>query len=126
MFIFNNSFSIYLEYGVVGQGRHASARMRVVYYAEPKDSKQSPKSVADEESQEARWVTVAELDNYRLRGSEPYEWFQYLDRGGAIYPMSLFTSENTPVAIPGKTKPAEKTTKERRLFFLVINNIEIE
>ena len=32
--------------------------MRVIFYAEPIDDKQVPKSVPDKESLEARWVTV--------------------------------------------------------------------
>jgi hypothetical protein len=35
--------------------------MRVIFYAEPIDDKQVPKSVPDKESLEARWVTVQEF-----------------------------------------------------------------
>src|SRR5438552_780009 len=37
------------------------ARMKVVFYAEPKDEKQVPKQVADHESDEARWVSLKEF-----------------------------------------------------------------
>ena len=51
--------------------REASYRMRVIFYAEPADPAQVPKQVPDEESLEARYVTLEEfagLDN--IRGNE--------------------------------------------------------
>ena len=41
-----------------------SARMRVIFFAEPADGNQVPKSVADSESVEARWVTLEEFENF--------------------------------------------------------------
>lgn len=51
---------------LLGSGAHASARMRVVYFAEPTDPDQAPKSVADEESVEAKWVALEDLQNLRF------------------------------------------------------------
>ena len=45
-------------------------------------------SVADAESIEAKWVTLDELQSLRMRGSEPHEWFSYLEAGGQIYPLA--------------------------------------
>ena len=36
----------------------SSAKMRVIFFAVPKDDKQKPKSIPDKESIEARWVTL--------------------------------------------------------------------
>ncbi len=48
-----------------------SARMRVIFYAEPIDDKQVPKKVADSESLEARWVTPNEFMKLdKIRGHE--------------------------------------------------------
>ena len=37
------------------------ARMKVIFYAEPQDENEKPKTKADSESDEARWVTLDEL-----------------------------------------------------------------
>ena len=37
------------------------AKMRVIFYAEPKDPDVVPKQVEDQESIEARWVTIDEF-----------------------------------------------------------------
>ncbi len=91
----------------------SSARMRVVFYAEPKDPSQPPKTFADEESEMAEWVTLKELEELRkkppgLRGPELLEWAQYIEAGGVISPIHVFADEMDPVPIP--TKPA--TTPE--------------
>lgn len=50
-----------------------------------------------------RWVCLAELKQgvkdgtYRLRGDEPMVWFQYVDDGGPIFPMSVLTVEGAPI-----------------------------
>src|SRR5580700_9630768 len=58
-----------------------TARCRVIFLARPKDAT-PPKSVADSESLEARWVTLDELDRLPLRGEEVRELFSYVARGG--------------------------------------------
>jgi ADP-ribose pyrophosphatase YjhB (NUDIX family) len=65
-------------------------RQRVIFYAEPKDLEQLPKSIPDFESAGACWCSYEEiLGGLRLRGSEPLQWVQYLMGGGAIHPLSL-------------------------------------
>lgn len=77
------------------------ARMRVIFFAEPMDLDQAPKSVADKESIEARWVSVEEVENgqFRLRGSEPLECFRYIHNGNHVCPMSFFTREGAPLLL---------------------------
>jgi len=82
---------------------------RMVLYAEPKDPDQELKKEADEnsekpleETEEAKWVSVEELLKLRdekpgWRGTGLYDWIRYIERGGQIYPTSLFVSEETPV-----------------------------
>ena len=90
--------------------RGHGARQRVVYYAEPKDPKQPPKSVADKESESARWLSVAQLEAMAdvpppagLRGDELLVWAKYLERGGPIYPLGLLAmSEAEPPYFPSK------------------------
>ena len=80
-----------------------SARMRVIFYAEPENEKQAPKSIADKESLEAKWMSVDEfLKLKNIRGYELPEWGKYIDSGGPIYPMSLLTRESA--AIPKNPK----------------------
>jgi 8-oxo-dGTP pyrophosphatase MutT (NUDIX family) len=65
-----------VEHNVSGE----DARMRVIFYAEPIDDKQVPKSVPDKESLEARWVTVQEFQAlWDIRGDELIYWGAYLN-----------------------------------------------
>jgi 8-oxo-dGTP pyrophosphatase MutT (NUDIX family) len=76
--------------------RHGSSycRMRYIFYGEPADEADcEPKTLPDFESAGAAWVAVDELRRLRLRGGEPVEWFEYVARGGQMYPMSLFGLE---------------------------------
>lgn len=85
-------------------GRHGG-RQRVIYYAEPKDPNQaSPKTVPDNESKGAAWLTVDELKAKNklsppngLRGTELLDWATYIEQGGTIYPLAVFATEHTPV-----------------------------
>jgi len=83
-----------------------TARMRVIFFANPSDLNQAPKSEPDSESNGARWVSLAELQQWiteeKLRGDELLEWGIYLslENGGPVYSLSLFTSEETVVAPP--------------------------
>lgn len=74
------------------------ARIRVVFVAEPLDDT-PPKSVPDEESLEAAWVTLEELAQYSLRGVEVRELFSYVENGAPIYPVSLIQPEGSPYRI---------------------------
>ena len=71
------------------------ARMRVIFVARPADDT-PPKSVADEESLQARWVTLEELEQLPLRGTEFRDLFQHVADGAPIYPLSLLTHEGAP------------------------------
>jgi len=71
------------------------ARMRVIFLAEPTDNA-PPKSVPDEESLEAAWVSLDELANYDLRGDEVQELFAFVASGGAVYPASVLQPEGRP------------------------------
>jgi phosphatase NudJ len=72
-----------------------NARLRVVFLAEPVDDT-PPKSVPDEESLEAEWVSLAQLPKYPLRGEEVAELFAYVAAGGAVYPVSVLQAEGMP------------------------------
>lgn len=85
-----------------GMNRHGG-RQRVIFYAEPENEKQTPKSQPDEESLGAAWLTVEELQAKRdvpppngLRGLELLDWATYIENGGTIYPLSILTAEHTP------------------------------
>ena len=72
-----------------------SQRIRYIFSATPTDDT-PPKSVADDESLAARWVTIAEMNELPLRGSEVLNWAQYVLNGGAVYPLTLLTDETAP------------------------------
>lgn len=75
--------------------RPDGSRMRVVFLAEPVDDT-PPKSVPDEESLGAAWVTLEELRGYPLRGDEVRELFEYTSLGGPVYPVSVLQAEGMP------------------------------
>ena len=101
----------------------SGARQRVIFYAEPIDPKQAPKSVADDESKSARWMTLAELKQLSLvpppeglRGDELLRWASYITsgmgrgrtasmifnafvEGGKIYPLELLSKESEQIPI---------------------------
>ena len=88
--------------------RRDGARQRVIFYAEPKHiDKIEPKSIPDEESLRAKWLSIKELQElstksppFGLRGHELLDWATYIENGGTIYPTSILTNEHTPIPVP--------------------------
>jgi ADP-ribose pyrophosphatase YjhB (NUDIX family) len=77
-----------LEHTPSGNG----ARVRVVFAATPRDDT-PPKSVADEESLQARWLTLEEIGALPLRGSDLRALLESVAAGRAIYPLDLLGRE---------------------------------
>ncbi|KAL4468849.1 hypothetical protein ABPG72_008776 [Tetrahymena utriculariae] len=78
----------------IEQNFKKNARYKVVFYGEPKDQNQIPKQIPDSESQEARWVSLKELEELGkqppyLRGKELLIFGSYIEKGGPIYPLSI-------------------------------------
>lgn len=89
-----------IEHSVYGP---THARMRVVFFAVPQEG-QRPKQVADQRSEEARWVTLEELKGWAkvspgLRGPELLEWGGYVERGGVIAPIQLLCREDEKIPL---------------------------
>jgi 8-oxo-dGTP pyrophosphatase MutT (NUDIX family) len=72
--------------------RPGSTRVRVIFAGEPIDDAE-PKSIPDEESLGAAWVTLDELSRYPLRGQEVEEMLRYVASGGPVYPLDLLQRE---------------------------------
>lgn len=68
------------------------ARVRVVFAASPRDDT-PPKSVADEESLQARWLTLEEISTLPVRGSDLRALLESVAAGRAIYPLDLLGRE---------------------------------
>ena len=68
-------------------------RLRIIFYAEPKESNALPKSMPDIESVGAAWCSFDEIttmkEKKRLRSKEPYIWAKYITNGGKWHPLSL-------------------------------------
>uniref|UniRef100_M4BF72 Nudix hydrolase domain-containing protein n=1 Tax=Hyaloperonospora arabidopsidis (strain Emoy2) TaxID=559515 RepID=M4BF72_HYAAE len=64
-------------------------RMRFIFYAEPFDCDQPPKSIPDYESAGAAWCRVDQVASLPLRGSEPVTYFNHIASGKPIYPLDL-------------------------------------
>ena len=78
--------------------RGTGARMRIIFTAHPIGD-HTPKSEPDEESLEATWVTVDELDDYPLRGDEVRVIFRYVAGGGIVHPLTLWQPEGMPFVL---------------------------
>lgn len=76
-------------------------RLKTIYFAIPKDPKQKPKEIPDEESLRALWCDeneLADLEKKDLwRGPELLYWSSYLNRGGVIYPVDMMLNEGAIV-----------------------------
>ncbi len=76
-----------------------SARCRVIFVARPVDDT-PPKNKPDEDTLEARWVTLEELDDLPIRSHEVETIFRHVAHGGPVYPLSLLTFEGSPFLPP--------------------------
>ena len=70
-----------------------ATRVRVFMIAHPQDDT-PPKSVPDEESLGAAWMTLEEMQQIPLRGEEVLQIFEYVANDAPIYPLGLITSES--------------------------------
>lgn len=67
-------------------------RVRVIFVARPVDNT-PPKSWPDEESLEAGWFTLEEIQELPLRGEIVLESISYIANGGNVVPLSIITQE---------------------------------
>ncbi len=67
-------------------------RLRVFFVARAVDDK-PPKSVPDEESRSARWVTIEEAAALPLRSPEVLSLLHTVSRGAHVAPMKILASE---------------------------------
>ena len=64
--------------------------MNVFYYAEPEDPDCELKTVPDEESEEARWVSLDEFSKFeKIRSKEMIKYGKYIEQGGRIMPLDI-------------------------------------
>jgi hypothetical protein len=77
-------------------------RLRFIFFGRPLDEKQECKTMPDFESIGSCWVTAEEVTSgiLNLRGPEPTEWFNYVAKGGKVYPLSVVAAERDPVPKP--------------------------
>lgn len=73
------------------QDRNGSeyVRMRFIFYAEPVDCDQPPKSIPDYESAGATWCRADQVASLPLRGNEPVTYFDHIASGKPVYPLDL-------------------------------------
>eukprot|EP01100_Stratorugosa_tubuloviscum_P013233 TRINITY_DN6514_c0_g1_i2.p1 TRINITY_DN6514_c0_g1~~TRINITY_DN6514_c0_g1_i2.p1 ORF type:complete len:247 (-),score=111.64 TRINITY_DN6514_c0_g1_i2:26-766(-) len=72
-------------------------RLRVIFFAIPIDESQQPKTLPNFESYGAAYIAPHEVNTLFLRGNEPLEWINYLEKGGQIYPLSILAKESDSV-----------------------------
>jgi ADP-ribose pyrophosphatase YjhB (NUDIX family) len=68
------------------------ARVRVIFAATPRDDSR-PKSVADEESLQAAWLTLEEIAKLPLRGSDLRALLESVAMGRPVWPLDLIDGE---------------------------------
>ena len=81
--------------GILRVEHHAqrdSARMRVIYIASPIDDTE-PKSVPDEESLRAAYLTLAEIKALPHRGHDLVPLLESLEQGRVVFPLDLIGPE---------------------------------
>jgi phosphatase NudJ len=71
-----------------------SARVRAIFLARPADET-PPRATPNEHSLEARWVTLAELDELPLRGPEVRGLFEWVADGAPVYPLDVIGGERS-------------------------------
>ena len=76
-------------------GAEIGARVRVFYAAHPADDT-LPKSIPDDESLEAVWVTLDDLRALPLRGPDVFEALAAAAHGAPVYPLDLVVFEGAP------------------------------
>ena len=82
-------------------GKGDQVKMRVIFFAVPKDEHQKPKSFEDEHSISAEWVTLEEFKSKKkIRGSELLDLGGYIESGGQIFPLSALTMMFDPPRDP--------------------------
>jgi len=69
-----------------------SARIRVIFAASPVDDT-LPKSIADEESLKAAWLTLDEIAALPLRGKDLHRLLERIADGHALFPLGLLGDE---------------------------------
>jgi 8-oxo-dGTP pyrophosphatase MutT (NUDIX family) len=81
-----------------------SARLRVVFLAEPRGDTATKKK-ADRESLRAEWVSLNELPKYRLRGPLVEKVLRYVANGGQCFPLEVLQAEGAPFRPDGRGGP---------------------
>ena len=77
--------------GVLGvqAGHHGSGWRRIIFYGEPQDEAQLPKTQPDFESAGAVWVSGEEVGALPWRSLSETRWFGHLVSGGAVLPLAM-------------------------------------
>lgn len=68
------------------------ARVRVIFAATPRDDTK-PKTVADEESLQAAWLTLDEIAKLPLRGSDLRALLESVSLGRPVWPLDILDHE---------------------------------
>ncbi|DBA01471.1 TPA: hypothetical protein N0F65_005590 [Lagenidium giganteum] len=78
-------------------------RMRFIFYAEPMDCDQLPKSIPDYESAGATWCQADQVNSLPLRGPEPSVYFEYVASGKPVFPLDMI-AVSSPSSWPSSSK----------------------
>ena len=78
----------------------AGTRVRVLFHAHAADDT-PPKSVPDEHSLAAGWLTIAEMQALPLRGQDMLEVAAAVLAGAPVYPLALLCHEGAPWSVRG-------------------------
>ena len=73
--------------------RDRFTRVRFIFVGHPVDNNPPLKSIPDDESLGAKWVSLEELDSLPLRSYEVRDLIGAVANGSTIYPLSILTVE---------------------------------
>jgi len=78
-------------------------RIKFVFLTEPIYD-QYPKNIADKNIEEARWVSLKEIEELKTKApgwknSEISVWPHYLEDGGVVFPLSVLGDEGSDVPV---------------------------
>jgi len=108
-----------------------AVRIKVIFYAEPKDPNAKLKDFKDKHSEKAIWASraeILEIDKGKpgLRFRDAMEWSIYIDNGGAIYPTEVLVEEDSEVKMFTEDNIVKLNAKVKRMKKFELETLDEE
>ena len=70
--------------------------VRVIFHAEPTETS-GIKSTANQHSQMAKWASIEEISEMKLRRDDILKWAIYLNEGGIVFPQTILAHDDDAI-----------------------------